>query len=286
MLKLTAEHREHFKVDGFVLIEDMLDPGLARAAAARFAPLFRGEFETGLMPDEWNWRDGRDPDHLTRQICNGWKSDRLLASVVLRGEIGQACAELMDWPGARLNQDNVIWKPPGTAALGHHQDDSYQSWIVPPEMATCWIALDPTTRDGGTIEYVRGSHQWGLSPPISQFHAPPDHQVEMRRAAEVAGAAPEIVRIECAAGDAVLHHGRIWHGSAANRSKEPRRALVAHCMSSDAKFHPSNVSAVYSRYKRVCELDMDESFFPILWTQSGYRSSFLKDYVNDLSADL
>ena len=41
------------------------------------------------------------------------------------GDIGRACAILRGWPGARINQDNVIWKPPATAALGFHQDDSY-----------------------------------------------------------------------------------------------------------------------------------------------------------------
>ena len=51
--------------------------------ASRFAPLFRGEFETGLYPDEWNWREGRDAGDLTRQICNAWKSDRGVARAVL-----------------------------------------------------------------------------------------------------------------------------------------------------------------------------------------------------------
>jgi ectoine hydroxylase-related dioxygenase (phytanoyl-CoA dioxygenase family) len=279
VLRLTAEQHTRFKADGFVIVENILDGETVAAAAERFAPLFRGEFETGAMPDEWNWREGRDSDHLTRQICNGWKSDRVVASIVLGADIGRACAELMGWPGARLNQDNVLWKPPGAAALGHHQDASYESWVVPREMATCWMTLDATSADGGTIEYVRGSHRWGLSPPISQFHAPADHQVDMRRAAAAAGVEPDVVRIECAAGSGVLHHGRTWHGSAANRSNQPRRSLVAHCMSSEARFHPTNVSAIYGRYKRPGELSMDESFFPILWTQKGRRTDFLEEYV-------
>ncbi|HEU0253956.1 MAG TPA: hypothetical protein VFR12_13055, partial [Pyrinomonadaceae bacterium] len=36
----------------------------------------------------------------------------------------------------------------------------------PAHMATCWIALDDTSAAGGTIEYARGSHKWGISPPI------------------------------------------------------------------------------------------------------------------------
>ena len=48
----------------------------------RFEPLFRGEFETGIEPDEWNWRFGRDPIDVTRQICNDWKSDGLIKKLI------------------------------------------------------------------------------------------------------------------------------------------------------------------------------------------------------------
>ena len=69
---------------------------------------------------------------------------------------------MRDWPGARIGQDNVIWKPPGTKPLGFHQDDSYNDWIIPGEMLTCWIALDDTRAYQGTIEHVRGSHKWPM----------------------------------------------------------------------------------------------------------------------------
>ena len=120
-----------FREDGFLILDRFLAAELVEAARARFEPLFRGEFETGLYPDEWNWREGRDPPDLTRQICNGWRSDRTIARIVLAEAVGRACAELMGWAGARIAQDNVIWKPPGAKPLGFHQDDSYCHWFVP-----------------------------------------------------------------------------------------------------------------------------------------------------------
>ena len=35
------------------------------------------------------------------------------------------------------------------------------------------------------------------------------------------------------------------------------------------RFHPTEVSYIYSRYKRVGDEAMDESFFPVLWTEGG-----------------
>jgi ectoine hydroxylase-related dioxygenase (phytanoyl-CoA dioxygenase family) len=285
MVELTPKQIAQFHDDGFLILPKLVDAETAERVASRFENLFRGKFETGLYPDEWNWQEGRDRADRTRQICNGWKSDYTVASLVLRAEIGRLCAQLAGWPGARIAQDNVIWKPSGAKALGFHQDDSYTGWIVPAHMTTCWIALDPTTAAGGTIEYVRGSHKWPVSPPIEQFHAPDDYRKEMRDAAAAVGfAAPELVPVEVSAGGCALHDGRTWHGSDMNRADKPRRSAVTHCMSSEARFHPTQISYVYNRYKRVGDETMDESFFPILWRQDGYRSAFLDEYMRQGSA--
>jgi len=267
MLQLTATQIERFNADGFLILDRFLSAEDVAQARGRFERLFRGEFETGLYPDEWNWRAGRDPADRTRQICNGWKSDRTIARIVLKEEIGRLCATLAGWPGARMGQDNVLWKPPGARALGFHQDDSYCSWVVPSGFITCWMALDDTSAAGGTIEYARGSHRWGLFPPLGEF------------AAASVGRRVELVPIEVPAGGCVFHAGGTWHGSDVNRSSQPRRSLVSHCLSSAAQFHPTEVSYIYSRYRRADDLTMDESFFPILWTQDGYRTPFLASYL-------
>ena len=279
-LNLTDAAIRRFHADGFVVLDRIIDETTIARLRHRFDALFRGEYETGLVPDEVNWRPGESAPLATRQICNAWKADRAVAAVVLDPSVGRTCATLAAWPGARINQDNVFWKPPAGLALGFHQDSAYEDWVVPPDMVSVWIALDATTAGGGTVEYVRGSHRWGDAAPIDQFHAPDDPDREMRAAAAAAGvAAPEAVPIEVPAGGGAIHHGRTWHGSRVNASGAPRRSLVAHCMSSAARHHPDRLGPVYSRYKRFGDDSLDESFFPILWRDDGYRSSFLDPFV-------
>ena len=279
-MELTEKQIAQFREDGFLLVEGFVSEDLVTAAGERFAGLFRGHFETGLQPDEWNWREGRDAPELTRQICNGWKSDRAVARIVLREDIGKACARLMGWPGARLNQDNVIWKPPGAKALGFHQDDSYQDWVEPSEMMSAWVALDDTTAEGGTLLYAKGSHRWPVAPPIAQFHAPDDFTSEFRQAAEAVGEKDcALVPVVLRKGGVAFHHGRTWHGSGPNRGGAPRRSLVAHCMRADARFRDGKVEPIYGRYKRFGSTEMEESFFPVLWREDGGRSAFLEDYL-------
>jgi ectoine hydroxylase-related dioxygenase (phytanoyl-CoA dioxygenase family) len=278
LVEITPSQIEQFRAEGFLVLRELLSSENVQRARARFEPLFRGEFETGLHPDEWNWREDRDPPDRTRQICNGWKSDRTIADIVLAEEVGRICATLAGWTGARLGQDNVVWKPPGAKALGFHQDNSYCHWVVPTGFTTCWMALDDTTAAGGTIEYARGSHRWGLFPPIRQFHAPDDYREALHEAARSVGGKVDLVPIEVPAGGCVIHAGGTWHGSDANRMPQPRRSLVTHCIAAEARFHPTEVSYIYSRYRRVGDDAMDESFFPIMWTQSGYRTPFLESY--------
>lgn len=285
-INLSDEQLGRWDDDGFLMIENFLEPYEVEAARSRFPLLFRGEFETGLFPDEWNWKEGRDADDLARQICNGWKSDYTIARFVLSAEVGRLCAQLSRWPGARINQDNVIWKPPTARPLGMHQDEAYSFWMDPPHMTSAWIALDETRAGAGTIEYVRGSHKWGDFGPIKQFHAPENYRKAVDTAAAEIGVMPEFVPVELPPGGIAFHHGMTFHGSDTNRSGSTvRRAMIAHTMSSDCRFTETGVSYIYNRYKRVGDTAMDESFFPILWTENNYRTPWLDDYVRKGSAE-
>ncbi len=274
---LGAEHEAVFHADGFVAVDSLIDAGLVDPLRERFERLFGGDFETGTAPDEVNWLEGSSDPTLTRQICNGWKADRLVASVVLDAGLGETVARLADWPGARLVQDNVIWKPPGARSLGFHRDNAYLAWYTPTEMFSCWIALDDTTAAGGTMELARGSHRWPTGADATGvFHAPEDYRATVQAAAEAAGVGLDIAAVEVAAGGGSFHHGWTWHGSGPNRSGRHRRSLVLHCASSEARFNRAGFAEgngpVYSRYARLTDDEMDENHFPILWRSDGYRT--------------
>jgi len=122
----TPEQVEAFERDGFLIVEEGLVPerGL-ELLQERYLRLFEGEYETGIRPDEVNWMSGRDPDDRTRQLCNAWKSDNVVAAQVLSERTGRLAAQLAGYRGVRILQDKALWKPPGTKAIGFHQDSSY-----------------------------------------------------------------------------------------------------------------------------------------------------------------
>lgn len=277
---LIAHERERFQRDGFLVVEGLLSPERVEALRERFPKLFAGEFDTGIYPDEWYWREGMSLPDATRHMANAWKADLTIAKLALSADIGRAATLLAGWTGARLGQDTIWWKPPQTKAISYHQDSSFMDFLSPPQTVTCWVTLDDTQRDAGTLEYARGSHLWPLAGIPEDFHGPDDHRARMRYAAEKAGlAAPEPVFVEVPAGSCVFHAGEIWHGSGPNiRSDRQRRSIGIHLLPSNATFSDRHGGYIYRRYQRTGDARLDESFFPILWTRDGQRTPWIDGY--------
>lgn len=269
-----------FREDGFLVVERVLSDGQLEALRESFPKLFAGKFDTGIYPDEWYWREGMSLPDVTRHMANAWKADLSVARLALAADVGRAAALLTGQEGLRLGQDTIWWKPPGTKAVTLHQDSSFMDFLDPPRTVTCWFTLDDTRREAGTIEYVRGSHLWPLTPIPEGFHAPDDYRALMRRAAAEAGVVePEICPIEVPAGSCVFHSGEIWHGSGPNSSDERmRRSIGIHMIAADARFSDRHGGYIYRRYQRTGDPSLDESFFPILWSGDGRRTEWLDRY--------
>jgi ectoine hydroxylase-related dioxygenase (phytanoyl-CoA dioxygenase family) len=225
-----------------------------------------------------NYTPGVTPPDRTRQLCNVWKADRTLARTTLSRRNGAFAAALAGAPGMRILQDNAIWKPPSGKALLAHQDAAYTGWLSPKNMTTCWIALDDTAADTGTIYYVRGSHRWPTAPPGGQFHAPDDWLGYLREVVPE-GTEVEAVPIEVPAGGAAFHDGWTWHGSPPNeRADAERRSIISHLVttetvwSDDGAPHP-----LYSRYRRPGERELDDAFFPVVWRADGDPSAVIDE---------
>lgn len=282
MYKISEKEISFFEEDGYLMVENFMDLNLIQTVSTRFEALFNGHFETSVPPDEWRWAAGRDPEHVTRMIWNGWKSDRTLAKLALHEKVGFYCAKLAGWSGTRLSQDGCIWKPPGAKGLAFHQDIQYNRWIVPNSMITCWIALDEAHVDNGGLEYAVGSHLWPMiEARPHDFHAPENHRAFIENVSQSLNKPLNIIVASLPPGGAVFHHNALWHGSGPNRSDLHRKALALHCMPDTAQFHPTEFAFAQGRYRLFNNTIMEESFYPILWNEQGLRSSFIDYYLSE-----
>lgn len=277
---ITQDMVARFKKDGFLIVENCLSDEQIDALRASFPRIFAGDFDTGVYPDEWHWREGLSLPDVTRHMCNAWKSDLAIARLALSADVGQAATLLSGWSGVKLGQDTIWWKPPKTKAVTLHQDTSFMDFLQPPKTITCWFTLDDTHRDAGTLEYVAGSHRWPLTPLPKKFHAPDDYRALMKHAAKAARIPhPNIIPIEVPAGSCVFHAGEIWHGSGPNVTGDRmRRSIGVHMVPHTAEFSDRFGGYIYRRYQRTGDPALDESYFPLLWSDDSQRTGWLERY--------
>lgn len=277
---ISDDDRLTFEKDGFLVIENVLDSALIDQLKDSFPLIFKGDFKTGCFPDEWHWREGVSLPDVTRHMANAWKSDLCIARLALSSDIGKVASTLTGWNGAKLGQDTIWWKPAGTKAGTFHQDTSFMRFLSPAQTLTCWFTLDDTYRDAGTLEYVRGSHKWPVAEIPPEFLNPRDYQEPMRFAAKQAGISnPEVVPIEVSAGACVIHAGETWHGSGPNRSgKVMRRSIGVHTVPADAVFSDAHGGYIYRRYQITGSDELNESFFPVLYSNARARTHWIDRY--------
>ncbi|EFA82268.1 phytanoyl-CoA dioxygenase family protein [Heterostelium album PN500] len=279
-----SEYRQ-FHEDGFVFIKDVISGDEVKNLHSRVAPLFDGKFETGIYPDEWYWRKGLSRDDITREMVNAWKCDRSFATIALHEKMGAIAAKLMGWRGARLAQDDIFWKPTTGKPIGFHQDQPYFNFFTPSEVVTIWVALTNVSMHNGTLEYVKGSHRWPVTHSHSDagFHAPDDYLAKLNEAAKKVNLSDSYERVSCdfSAGSCSVHHGMMWHGSATNPSPTVERVSMAlHYISSESQFNEQvQAGYIYGRYKIFGSSRLEESFFPIVYRDDGYRSECIKSFT-------
>jgi hypothetical protein len=277
-----------FRQQGFLILDRFLPLEVVKHIDDRLDPLFATRLETGIYPDEWHGRPGLSRPHATRQMVGLWRCDRTVASLSLSAEVARLNATLAGWSGARLAMDSCWLKPPNAPEVAFHRNSTYVSCIDPAAIVTCWIALNSITAQMGTLEVVPGSHHWPGSDQFRFVHAPEgDYRQPLWQAARDAKIdRSTIVPIELPAGGCVFLHGDLWHGSGCNTTNQWRRSFAISTLPVNACFQPpgTGVGYIFSRYRCANSSILDDSFFPVLWTNTGARSPMVKEYCSDILA--
>jgi phytanoyl-CoA hydroxylase len=289
LIEFTESQIEQFREQGFLVMPRSLRIEGVERVDARLDPLFDTQFETGVYPDEWHGRPGLSQPNATRQMANLWRCDRAVASLSFSADIARLGATLAGWSGTRFAMDSCWIKPSDAPEVAFHRNNTTVSCINPASMITCWIAFNDITLDMAPLRVVPGSHQWQCSDQFRFVHAPDyDYRKPVWDAAVEAGVQSfTIVPLALAAGDCVFLHGALWHGSGRNESARTRRSFAISMLPVNAQFQPlgAGVGYIFSRYRRLDNNTLDESFFPILWTQEGYRSAMVDEYCQEHSPE-
>jgi ectoine hydroxylase-related dioxygenase (phytanoyl-CoA dioxygenase family) len=226
--ELSAAQIEEFHERGCLTGLDLLDPDQVAALLERLGAMGKRiqELEPELYEVETSWCER--PDEVVLHFLGAWRVDELFHDLIFHPGATTPLAQLLDTPRLRFWHDQVFWKPPRhPGVVPWHQDYSYWTRTGPPAHVTMFIALDDMGPENGGLEYVPGSHRWGLL-PLQDFGGDLNALEGALTAEQRAAFRPEPVRLR--AGQASIHHSHMVHGSRANTSDQPRRAAVLNYM--------------------------------------------------------
>lgn len=147
--------------------------------------------------------------------------DRALRNEAVLTAVRQLVGDDVRYQNTKLN----LKSPEFGSPVEWHQD-----WAFYPhtndDVLAVGIAIDEMLLENGCLMVVPGSHHG----PVHDHH----HDGVFAGAVPSDGFAEQAVPIELHAGDISIHHARLLHGSAPNRSQRPRRFLLFEYAAADA----------------------------------------------------
>jgi len=228
-----------------------------------------------------------EPEHGPVQRHNDYVhyENDALARILRKPLIGAVAARLAQADRVRIFQSTLIYKPPRpdevTNLVPWHFDKHYWATSTSDRMLTAFIPFHDCGEEMGTITMVDGSHLWketGNDDTTVRHFADRDRsQLERLLEENAAFNNATVVKVPMVIpkGHMSFHHCRIYHGSGANVSGRPRRAVSLHLQDGANEWREYRLSggtvAAYNHDVLVRKTPdgrpdyADPEFCPVIW---------------------
>jgi len=264
---LTGEEVEQFQRDGFVNGGEVLDEGAVDRLRAELERVMEErDREAVTQPVSLRNLNGKNLDRPVWQIVNIWEASGAYRELVGNAKMTGAIAQLTGAHQLRVWHDQIQYKPAATGGVNMWHQDSPKWGILQPKTAqvSAWVALDDVDESNGCMSMVPGSHRWGDQDRYLGSLEGFDRMV----AEDPTGHRVQVRVCPVKKGHVHFHHALTWHGSGANTSARPRRAIAVHYMTEETIYDPEgkHIMEAFVSVNGGARLEGDH--FPLVW-ESG-----------------
>jgi hypothetical protein len=223
-LMLSTEQIDFFNKNGWLGGIQMLDSKQVGILRKELAELAEGKHPGHSLFYEFHSNESSDPGRILFHCLGAWRITTAFHDVLWNPRFLMAASQLLGNLPVRFWHDQLFFKPAKKGAVvAWHQDYSYWTRTLPMAHLTCWCGLDDSTVENGCLQYVPGSHRWGL---LDKPELAGDLMGIMEYLSPAQQEQFHPIPVETKAGEAIFHHPLTLHGSGENKSAEPRRAFV------------------------------------------------------------
>ena len=226
---LSDDQHAFYAREGYVILENRVPMQIVAAIRDEIARFEEAARSMTASDDKLDLEDSHTPeDPRLRRIKLPHTQSDVVRDLLYSDHILAPVRDLIG-PNVRLHTTKLNMKKAGYgAAVEWHQDYAFYPHTNDDILAV-GVLIDDMEVENGPLQVFPGSHRG----PVY------DHHVDGVFAGAVA---PEALGLDMAdavplmgpAGSISIHHGRILHGSALNRSDKPRRILFLEMMAADA----------------------------------------------------
>ena len=268
---LTAAERATFERDGVVHLPAAIGPEMVQRMTSAVDRLLADADSAGTGMDR----------HV-------YPRDAEFRAFVFETGLAGLAANAMGSSTARIYFDQIFTKDGNEdRPFPWHQDHPF--WpIRGDQVASTWVALTPATVEGSALEFVRGSHRWGVDyrPFVREGQTAEelnqlwpnfgDHVMAFSTEIEAFEEHPErydVVGFAVQPGDALLFDYRILHRSRGNSSDTRRVAVSYRWLGEDAIWAPTPgadpVIGPDDTFLAPGDLITDDATFPLVYSSES-----------------
>lgn len=261
--KLSKEQVDFFNENGYLANVKLLDEKQVSSIKSEIEELADVKHPGHHLFYEYHSNESSDPSTILFHALGAWRITPGLHDVLWNPAFMVAASQLLGDKPVRFWHDQLFCKPSKKGGVvAWHQDYSYWTRTKPLAHITCWCGLDDSTIENGCLQYVPGSHRWGLldKPELAgdlmgiENFLTPEQRKEFKP-----------VAAETKAGEAIFHHPLTLHGSGENKSDKPRRAFVINAFADGVKSDTDD--ALLKGVPPVKKGNkMEGRFFPLLYS--------------------
>jgi ectoine hydroxylase-related dioxygenase (phytanoyl-CoA dioxygenase family) len=156
--RVTPQQADQFDRDGYVVIEDLVDPDTLERVTAEI-DRYEAKVDAYLKTQPDERVSIAESGALTVTIHIAQRSP-ILKELVTSPQLTDLCADLLG-PDVNLYWDQAVYKKPEKPRrVPWHQDNGY-TYIEPQQYLTIWLALTDATPDNGCPVVAPGLHTHG-----------------------------------------------------------------------------------------------------------------------------
>jgi len=260
--KLSQEQLEFFEENGYLGGVKMLDEHQIVQLRKELTEIADPKHPGHELFYEFHSNESTNADTILFHALGAWRITEGFHDVLWNPRFLVAASQLLGNRTVRFWHDQLFWKPPKKGGVvAWHQDYSYWTRTKPIAHLTCWCSLDDATVENGCLQYVPGSHRWGL---LDKPNLAGDLLGIMDYLNEEQKKEFKPVHVEVKAGEAIFHHSLTLHGSGENKSNQARRAFVINAFADGVK--SDSDSPMLEGVPPVAKGEkMEGQFFPLLY---------------------